>query len=587
MQQPVAKHAPDIAPVPTDPRPAPGSRARRRRWIRGRVGGAGVAAIAVIAALAVGGGVSGLGSTGPAAALGPPRFVEEAAAAGLDHAYAGDYPYVVGGGVATFDCDDDGRPDLYLAGGSGPAALFRNASPVGGPFQFEPLPDPATDLDAVTGAYPLDIDGDRYIDLVVLRLGENIILRGTGDCRFERADAALGIDGGDGWTTAFSATFETADAALPTLAFGDYVVLDEQGMATDTCADGQLIRPATDGSGYATPVPLRPTWCTLSMLFSDWDRSGRRDLRVSNDRHYYRDGEEQLWRIAPGEAPRLYTRDDGWARLQLWGMGIASRDLTGDGRPEVYLTSQGDNKLQTLAEGASGPAYVDMALRSGATAHRPYTGGDILPSTAWHPQFADVNDDGYVDLFVTKGNVEAETEHAMKDPSNLLIGQADGTFVEGAEAAGLVDFWKARGAALVDLDLDGMLDLVKVVRQRPVELYRNVGSGDAAAPEAMGHWLGIVLDGGRANHDAIGAWVAVRVGERITEQEVTVGGGHVSGQLGPLHVGLGARDRAEVRVTWPDGEVGPWLPVEADRFIRVTRGATTAAPWTPPALGGG
>ena len=60
------------------------------------------------------------------------------------------------------------------------------------------------------------------------------------------------------------------------------------------------------------------------MLFSDWDRSGRRDLRVINDRHYYRDGEEQLWRIEPGEPPRLYTRDEGWAAVQIWGMGIAS-----------------------------------------------------------------------------------------------------------------------------------------------------------------------------------------------------------------------------------------------------------------------
>ncbi len=577
------ERTPDVVTVPGDG-PAVARGARRGRWV-----GAGIGVVLVLAvALApTVGGVAGPGSAEPATALGPPRFVEEAAAAGLDHAYEGDYPYVVGGGVATFDCDDDGRPDLYLAGGADPAALFRNVSPIGGALRFVRVADPLTDLDAVTGAYPLDIDGDRHTDLVVLRLGENVILRGTGDCRFERADAALDIDGGDGLTTAFSATFEGAQATLPTLAFGDYVVLDDRGMATDTCGDGQLFRPIRGATRYAAPIALRPTWCTLSMLFSDWDRSGRRDLRVSNDRHYYRDGEEQLWRIAPGEAPRLYTRDDGWERLQLWGMGIASRDLTGDGRPEVFLTSQGDNKLQALTEGASGPTYRDMALRSGATAHRPYAGGDILPSTAWHPQFADVNDDGYVDLFITKGNVDAETEHAMKDPSNLLIGQADGTFVEGAEAAGLVDFWKSRGAALVDLNLDGMLDLVKVVRQRPVELYRNVGSGDATSPAAMGHWLGIVLDADDANHDAIGAWVAVRVGDRITEQEVTVGGGHVSGQLGPVHVGLGAHDRTEVRVTWPDGEVGPWLPVDADRYVRVERGTAVAEPWTPPALNGG
>ena len=117
-------------------------------------------------------------------------------------------------------------------------------------------------------------------------------------------------------------------------------------------------------------------------------------------------------------------------------MGIASQDLTGDGRPEVFLTSQGDNKLQTLDEDATGPSYHDMALELGVTAHRPFTGGDVLPSTAWHPEFADVNNDGYMDLFVSKGNVEAMNEYAAKDPNNLLLGQPDGTFVEGAEAAG-------------------------------------------------------------------------------------------------------------------------------------------------------
>jgi hypothetical protein len=201
-------------------------------------------------------------------------------------------------------------------------------------------------------------------------------------------------------------------------------------------------------------MTLEPGWCALSMLFSDWDRSGRRDLRITNDRHYYRDGEEQLWRVEPDADPRLYGRADGWARMQIWGMGIASADITGDGYPEVFLTSQGDNKLQTLADGADRPVYEDIALRRGATAHRPYVGGDILPSTAWHPEFADVNNDGFLDLFVTKGNVEAQPDHATKDPSNLLIGQPDGSFVEGAEAAGLVGFEKARGAALVDLDLE-------------------------------------------------------------------------------------------------------------------------------------
>ncbi len=109
------------------------------------------------------------------------------------------------------------RPDLYLAGGEHPAALFRNDSQVGGALRFTRVPGEATDLAGVTGAYPLDIDGDGIIDLAVLRVGEPVLLRGTGGCGFERANEAWGFAGQDAWTTAFSATWE-GDAALPTLA---------------------------------------------------------------------------------------------------------------------------------------------------------------------------------------------------------------------------------------------------------------------------------------------------------------------------------------------------------------------------------
>lgn len=513
-------------------------------------------------------------------ALAAPRFVEEATADGLVHAYTGEYPWVVGGGVAVLDCDEDGRPDLFLAGGSGPSALFRNVSEPEGSIRFSPGDDVATVVGSATGAYPLDIDSDGHEDLVVLRLGENVVLRGLGECRFERANEALALDGGDGWTVGFSATWEGA-SSLPTLAFGDYLGLDASHEPTDDCADGSLFRPAPDGTSYAEPLALRPSWCTLSMLFSDWDRSGRRDLRSSNDRHYYRDGEEQLWRMDPGAAPRLYSRADGWARLRIWGMGIASQDLTGDGYPEVYLTSQSDNKLQALADTAERPTFKDIALRLGATSHVPYAGGDTLPSTSWHPEFGDVNNDGYADLFVSKGNVGGETSHAAKDPSSLLVGQADGTFVEGAGDAGLTRFGLARGAALVDLNADGLLDIVQVLRNENVELWRNVGAGSAGAPSAMGRWVAVLPHEDGVNPDAIGAWIEVRSGDRVQLRERTVGGGHAGGQMGPIHVGIGSADRAQVRVTWPDGEAGPWIDVPGNAVSVVRRGASTAEPLRP------
>jgi enediyne biosynthesis protein E4 len=543
------------------------------RLTLGMVLGAAVA-LGVVAA------VGARAEPGPPPALAAPRFVEELSAAGLDQVYDGDFHHFVGGGVAAFDCDDDGFPDLYLAGGSEPAGLFRNVSDVGGPLRFERQPDPVTDLVGVTGAYPLDLDGDGERDLMVLRQGENVLLRGLGGCRFEAANDHLALDGGQDWTTAFSATWEP-DASLPTLAFGNYLDPDDQERGT--CVPSVLVRPVAgaDATAYGGPVALTPAHCTLSLLFSDWDRSGRRDLRVSNDRQYHLDAEEQLWRIAPGEAPRAYGPEDGWQRLQLWGMGIASQDLTGDGYPEVFLTSQADNKLQTLAAGPDEPRYEDVAIDRGVTAHRPHVGSNVRPSTAWHPSFQDVNNDGYLDLHITKGNVEAMPEFAEDDPSNLLFGQPDGTFVERSEQAGVVSLGRARGAAVVDLNLDGMLDLVEVNRREPVRVWRNVGYGTAARPAPAGNWAAVRLTQAGPNRDAIGAWLEIDVAGATLWREVTVGGGHAGGQLGWQHLGLGAAEVARLRVQWPDGEVGPWLELPAGGFAVVDRDAATATPWTP------
>src|SRR5437773_9371361 len=106
--------------------------------------------------------------------LGAPRFVDETTSSGLAHTYSGGFDFAVGGGVAILDCNGDGKPDVYLAGGDRPAALFRNESAVGGALRFSRVADAASALRDVNGAYPLDLDGDGVVDLVVLRNGEHV-----------------------------------------------------------------------------------------------------------------------------------------------------------------------------------------------------------------------------------------------------------------------------------------------------------------------------------------------------------------------------------------------------------------------------
>ena len=259
---------------------------------------------------------------------------------------------MVGGGVADLRLQRRRLSPTCCS----PAASRRQSSTAtparsGGALRFE-AEQSGLELDKVTGAYPLDVDSDGITDLVLLRVGENVVMRGLGDCRFERANEAWGFDGGDAWSTALAATWEQrrrlADARDRQLH------RPQRGDVALGLLHRQLAAPAAavDGKSRASSprrLPLKPSFCALSMLFTDWNRSGTPSLRVSNDREYYEGGQEQLWRVEPGKPPALYTDADGWKLLRIWGMGIASYDLNGDGYPEYFLTSMADNKLQTLA----------------------------------------------------------------------------------------------------------------------------------------------------------------------------------------------------------------------------------------------
>lgn len=535
------------------------SGASSRAWTLGWLVAGVVAGVLATGALAIWMS-SWLQNDPPTKGASPPKFQEVTQSAGVDQVYDGEFQYFVGGGLAVFDCNDDRLPDLYVAGGVNPAGLYVNRSEVDGEISFARVAAPATDLTDVTGAYPIDVDSDGLTDLAVLRVGENVMLEGTGDCQFERANEEWGIDGGDDWTAAFSARWEQGQT-LPTLAFGNYLRLKESGQR-DECEDHFLFRP--ENGSYPGPEAVSPGYCALSILFSDWNRSGDADLRMTNDRHYYTDGQEQLWRME-GPEPVQYSEEDGWHELQIWGMGIASNDLDQDGLPEVFLTSQGDNKLQTLAETGQ-PVYEDVAMAAGVTAHRPFAGDTLRPSTAWHGEFDDVNNDGFMDLFITKGNVEAQVDFAMEDPNNLLIGGPGVVFEEAADVAGLLDYGRSRGASVTDLNLDGLLDIVVVERREPVRVWRNTGV-PADGGIAPGNWLRVGLEQSGPNRDAVGAWLEVNTPDRTVTREVTIGGGHASGELGWIHFGLGTSDSARVRIVWPDGEISDWRDLDANQHV--------------------
>jgi hypothetical protein len=150
----------------------------------------------------------------------------------------------------------------------------------------------------------------------------------------------------------------------------------------------------------------------------------------------------------------------------------------------------------------------------------------------------------------------------------------DGTFLESGDKAGVASFKRARGAAVVDFNLDGRLDILVVNRWDKAQIWRNT------SVDPKNHWLELKLLQPGANRDAIGSWVEVQVGTRTIRREITIGGGHASGSLGWIHFGLGNLETTKLRVQWNDGISSDWMDVNANQFLKLERDRAPQV-WNP------
>ena len=384
---------------------------------------------------------------------------------------------------------------------------------------------------------------------------------------------------------AFSATWE-GDAALPTLAIGNYLVLDDGRAEPTLRLPRQRARPAR---GRRDVYGRRSRSARLVLALAALQRLG--PIRTPRPPRHQRPAllprrrRSSSGGWSPARPPRLWTREEGWQTLRIWGMGIASHDLTGDGYPEVYLTSQADNKLQTLADGAEQPNYEDIALERGVTAHGPTRATTTLPSTAWHAEFEDVNNDGFIDLFVAKGNVEAiarlrgaRPEQPAPRPARRHVRRERRRRPGSAELRAR----PRRRARRPQPRRPARPRRRQPARERPAVAQRR----RRRRPRRPRRWATgspcALEQPGREprRHRRLGRGARRRAGHRAAS--CTVGGGHAGGQLGWIHFGLGEADRAEVRVTWPDGEVGPWSRSRPNRFATIERGAAEPCHWHAP-----
>jgi hypothetical protein len=185
--------------------------------------------------------------------------------------------------------------------------------------------------------------------------------------------------------------------------------------------------------------------------------------------------------------------------------------------------------------------------------------------SGWGLALADLNNDGWKDLFTANShvtdNIELFSGDRYKLPNTVFLNRGDGTFSDVSVDSG-VAFQTARahrGVVVADFDGDGRLDaVVSVLGERP-EFWRNVTAG-------AGHWLDLKLVGARSNRDAIGA--EVHIGNQWNEMTSSVG--YASSALAPVHFGLGAQASApDLEITWPSGIVQRLRDVKADQVLTV------------------
>lgn len=513
---------------------------------------------------------------------GQPRFEDDTAASGirftLRHAPTRDKRMIetMAGGLAVFDYNGDGRPDIFFTNGA-EARTMAKSSPEyfnrlyrnDGNLRFTDVTEPAglSGAGYSMGAAAADFDNDGDADLFVAGVFSSAIYRNAGDGTFEDITDEAGIDTSD-WAVAATWLDYDGDSLLDlfvvnyadwTLEFDRYC--GDRDRSLRVYCHPKYLRPIANrlyrnrGSGRfedvseATGVALAKGR-GMSAVSADLNGDGRQDIFVTNDNLA-----NFLFLNQPDETFLEDALLSGVALLDhgrpVASMGADVSDYDGDGFPDLSVTAL-SNETYPLFRGQEDGTFRDATVTSGlARASQPYAG--------WGNVFADFDNDGRVDLFTANSHVNDLIEHFepfVYLQSNTLFWNRDGQLSQPLEIG---EPGAHRGAAAADFDGDGRLDLIVSALGAPAKLLRNATSD-------TGHWLGVQLSGSRSNRDGLGAVVRVAGQARWT----TSSAGYASSAMRPVHFGLGDNEGTlEVRVTWPSGIEQTVENVEPNHVVTV------------------
>jgi hypothetical protein len=496
-------------------------------------------------------------------------------------------PETLGSGVAFFDANQDGWPDLYFvnsrsfldAGESPTGKLYLNNQD--GTFREGTKAAGLAVSFYGLGVTAADYDNDGDVDLYVTAYGPDRLFRNRGDGTFEEAAAAAGIVNPDLATSA--AFFDYDKDGDLDLFVNNYVKWSPEedlwctldGATKTYCTPesytgvaSKLFRNKGDGTfedvSEAAGV-ADPTSKALGVAIFDFNRDGWPDLFQANDTEpnklYQNNGDGTFTDV--GLTAGVAFAEDGKAR---GAMGVDAADYDGSGR-EHLLVGNFSNEMLNLFHNEGNGLFVDEAPSSAV-------GRDTLLTLTFGAFFFDYDLDGELDIFLANGHLDEEINNVQPkvtyaQPPQLFRNLGEGRFALATEEVGgqLGRPLVARGAAYADYDRDGDQDIVVTTNDGPAYLFRNDGGN------ANSH-LRIRLHGVDSNRDGLGAMATVRSNAGVQRKMLRTGSSYLSKSESILTFGVG-RDLMinAVEIEWPSGKKQLFSDIESNKTLIIDENA--------------